>query len=364
MALFNDPVKQTLWDNLAGNLVAAATGQQLVAPSQAIQQYKRNKLAETLAMRQEDRAALKAKMAKDAYERQQAMQANTQNELSAIGQTPQGPPLPGQQPRGPISMQDVIPGVLAGGDISSASALAGMVPTAAESPDLKFIEVPVEGKPGAYQKIAVSPKTAETVRVLGTGVKGPLATASASAGSGGGLTPFEEKRDKDYATKYLEWQTTGAAAAGKNMQQLDFAIDQLSKSDSLTGPVIGNVPDFILAGVAPDSMAVRDAVQEVAQQSLRPILGAQFGEKEGDRLIARAFNPRLSEKENIRRIKYTMDMAKKITKANEAMATWVEEHKTLSGYSGPESPSLGDVYSGLDDFTGGSDVDALLEKYK
>jgi len=75
-------------------------------------------------------------------------------------------------------------------------------------------------------------------------------------------------------------------------------------------------------------------------------LGPQFTEKEGERLIARAYNPRLSEKENVKRVRRLIDQIKSAAKAKGDAADYFEKNGTLAGYKGT-------IYKG-------SDVDKLL----
>ena len=77
-------------------------------------------------------------------------------------------------------------------------------------------------------------------------------------------------------------------------------------------------------------------------------MGAQFTEKEGERLIQRAYNPKLSEAENARRIGALADSVQESLEAKRAAAEYFEQNGTLRGYSGSVRTRLSDIESAFD----------------
>ena len=77
------------------------------------------------------------------------------------------------------------------------------------------------------------------------------------------------------------------------------------------------------------------------QRNLRLILGAQFTEKEGQRLIARAYNPSLSEQENAKRVRNLIKQMQSAAEAKASAARYFEENGTLAGWKG-KLPSMRD----------------------
>jgi hypothetical protein len=166
---------------------------------------------------------------------------------------------------------------------------------------------------------------------------------------GAGLTPGQQAVDNKYAADFQEWTAGGGFAdVDKQIQQLEEAAQALESRDDLTGPIRGNVPDYVRAVTNPDAIAVREAVEEVVQRNLRLVLGAQFTEKEGDRLIARAFNPRLDEKENAKRVRRLMTQIKDAAKAKQAAAEYFAQNGTLAGWQG-KIPTFSDFNPDGDD---------------
>ena len=172
----------------------------------------------------------------------------------------------------------------------------------------------------------------------------PALAAEMAAGRAGGLvtgareagaSPGQKAIDTAFGAEYAAFNAGGGFAdVQKSLSQLSAAADKISKSDNLTGPVVGNVPDFIGGFINPDAINTREQVQEVAQRNLRLVLGAQFTEKEGDRLIARVFNPKLDESTNKARIELLAEQIATAAAAKQAAGQYFDQHGTLQGYQG------------------------------
>ena len=149
----------------------------------------------------------------------------------------------------------------------------------------------------------------------------------------GNLTKGQESVDKAFAKEYGKFVIEGGFAdTEKGLSQLDAAVGILSGEENVTGSVMGRLPfqDFFNE----EGVKAREYVEEVVQRNLRLILGAAFTEKEGDRLISRAFNPKLSESENIARIKRLSTSMKKALKQKQEAAQYFEKNGTLKGFAG------------------------------
>ena len=140
--------------------------------------------------------------------------------------------------------------------------------------------------------------------------------------------------DKAYASDYLAWTQGGGSDNAKLVYQLDDALEALESGRNLTGPVLGITPDVFKAWSNPESIAVRERIAEVVQRNLRVILGAQFTEKEGKMLIDRAFNPKLGEAENARRVRALITQIKLAAESKESAARYFEDNGTLRGWTG------------------------------
>lgn len=125
-----------------------------------------------------------------------------------------------------------------------------------------------------------------------------LYQAQLRAASGGPkLTKGQEARDVAFAKEMVEYETTGGP-------EVDSQLDNLtSLTEELKGMKSGG---YINAGLGlvknTDLYKAKQRVAAAVQQTMRPILGAQFTENEGKRIIANAFDAGVDMDENIRRI--------------------------------------------------------------
>lgn len=164
------------------------------------------------------------------------------------------------------------------------------------------------------------------------------------------LTPGEKARDQKFGKEYEESILSGGMPdALKNLQALDDVYAKLTdpKGPNVTGPVTGRIPFKTLWN--PESVDVQENIENVIQRSMRPILGAQFTENEGVRLIKRAYNPNLDEATNAKRVKALADSLRTTAMQKLAASEYFEEHGTLKGFKGTEGidpHSLFDVVDG------------------
>lgn len=171
--------------------------------------------------------------------------------------------------------------------------------------------------------------------------------------------------DQKFAAEYIDWTTKGFSDAEKGIAQLNEALKDLTSGKTKTGGVEAGLntilPDSVMGFVAPDFVNTKDQIEEVVQRNLRLILGAQFTEKEGARLIARAYNPALSTEQNIARVKRLVKQIEDAAQAKQAAAKyWEANNGTLSGFKGK-------VYTASDfdpDVLFGEEVDDEYEQLK
>lgn len=170
--------------------------------------------------------------------------------------------------------------------------------------------------------------------------------AGMRAPAGGKSTKGQDSLDTAFAKDYAEYIAGGGYAdALGNINQLRDARNKLSKSDMISGPVIGRLPMGDV--ISPDSRAVQEQVSEVAQRNLRLVLGGQFAQQEGAQLIQRAYNPKLSEQENMKRLDRLISKMEQAAKAKQAAVEYFEEHGTLKGFKG-RLPSMAADFSDIE----------------
>lgn len=198
------------------------------------------------------------------------------------------------------------------------------------------------------KQVVVADKTSSTgYRYALNGPTGLTATQfEAPAPSGvktGNPTEGEKAVDRKFAQVYSDYVLGGGSAdVKKQVEQLEKTRDELSKSSTATGPVIGSLPDGVRDIINPRSAAMQQRVEEVVQRNLRAVLGAQFTEGEGTRLIARAYNPKQPETENVKRLDSLISQIKEAAQAKEDASAYFEEHGTIKGFKGKLYQSAND----------------------
>lgn len=168
--------------------------------------------------------------------------------------------------------------------------------------------------------------------------------------------------DRAYAKDYVDWIQNGEPEASQALTELNSSLDQLHgvKRDAqgnavplkrrppLTGPVVGSISTIPFAGkwiqdvLFPTSANTQEQIESTVQRSLRPILGAQFTEKEGERLISRVYNPRLDEQVNAKRIEWLINKLNTAYKNKQEAAAYFRQNNTLKGFTPKHQFSIND----------------------
>ena len=147
-------------------------------------------------------------------------------------------------------------------------------------------------------------------------------------------TQGQTQADKKFAEEYVEFKASGGYAdVQKQLTQLRGVSKNL-ETQSLTGPVIGNVPERALKVMNPNAIAARDMVFDTAQRNLRLILGPQFTAKEGEALLGRAYDIALPPAENKKRVDRLITQIETAARAKQEAIDYFEKKGTLTGFKG------------------------------
>jgi len=163
---------------------------------------------------------------------------------------------------------------------------------------------------------------------------GKIAAAQTQAKQGGVLlTPAEKLVDEKFAATAAEYLSGGKTQIGANVLNLRRKLKILESGDlNVSGPVVGLLPESVQSITNPDALSFIGDIREIVFQSLREKLGAQFTEREGDRLVAAAFDQRLSEEQNTKRLERLLQVIEGAAKNKEEMIAHYNENGTLQGY--------------------------------
>ena len=92
------------------------------------------------------------------------------------------------------------------------------------------------------------------------------------------------------------------------------------------------MPDWLRQTYNAEAVDLRQRIEGIVQQGLRLTLGPQFTEREGDRLIERAYNQRQEEDVNLRRLLPLFALFKAGINERNRQADYYTQNGTLRGF--------------------------------
>lgn len=155
-------------------------------------------------------------------------------------------------------------------------------------------------------------------------------------GVGNGKAKGVETLDRDFAKDYNEWTSGGSKIAQTEIQKLRGIANDLKGGAVTTGGLTGFFPDRMTSDSV---LKARADVQSTVMNSLRAILGAQFTEKEGERIIKNTWNEADSTENNLARINRLVGDLEAKAQAKSAKAGYFEKNETLRGYKAGSAPA-------------------------
>jgi hypothetical protein len=187
--------------------------------------------------------------------------------------------------------------------------------------------------------------------LIATGRQSPeLAAQFRKAKSEGGLdlTPLQKDIDKKFATTAESWLSKDAAQVDANIMNLEDKIGIIERGEAdVSGKLIGITPEFLQPFVGQtEAKAFLGDVRDIVFQSLKEKLGAQFTEKEGDRLVAAAYDPSLPEELNAKRLRRLLAVVKTMKASKEGMIDFYNKEGTLKDYEPPKA-TFNNIYDAL-----------------
>ena len=198
------------------------------------------------------------------------------------------------------------------------------------------------------------------------------AVTAAEQGTDNVVSPGQLAFDKSAGTSLSKFVIEELPQQLANIDKIDDVI-AIMKTQEVTGPVEGGTPFALKLFTNPESIGVEDDIRSIIYQSLRATLGAQFTEREGERLVAATFNKYLSEEVNIKRLERLREETVRGLDTKSEMYNHLQEKGTLQGWEGPElltgskykenKSSLQQSLFDVSDYEG-LDSDRILELYE
>ena len=154
-----------------------------------------------------------------------------------------------------------------------------------------------------------------------------------SAPGGVDLTPTEKVIDENFGKIAAEYVLNGAPQIQANLLNLSEKIRILEAGEiNVSGKEIGLMSDSLKGIFQPEAASFIGDVRDIVFQSLREKLGAQFTEREGDRLVAAAFNSYLPEEMSIARLQRLYATIEEAARSKQDAINYFDENRTLQGY--------------------------------
>jgi hypothetical protein len=197
-----------------------------------------------------------------------------------------------------------------------------------------FSQLVASGKytPASLALYEKSQNPADLVLVEKTGRK---------AGDGDGigkLTPAQKAVDTKFSKEYTDFVSAGGSTTiTKNLQMLDDAIKiiETEPDGNTSGKIVGlSDKTGTLSYTHPKAAEAKDLIGGVAQSNLRAVLGGQFAAREGEQLLARAYNTAQPKKDNLNRLKALRKQIQDAADAKINASQYYEENGTLKGFKG------------------------------
>lgn len=168
----------------------------------------------------------------------------------------------------------------------------------------------------------------------------------------------QESIDREFGKEYAKFVAGGGYAdVQKQLAQLERTAATLESPEGAgaTGPIVGRLPDAARAFTREGAQAIslREGVEEVVQRNLKAVLGGQFTEREGEKLVQRAYNPSLPPPENARRVRLLIKQINDAAQAKLEAGKYIEQNGTLRGFQGVLRTSVNDFLTDSDLSTAG-----------
>ncbi len=155
-------------------------------------------------------------------------------------------------------------------------------------------------------------------------------------------TKFEEKFEETLGKTMAEYETRDRFVAESNIDIYDDVISKLLSGAVTTAGLTDYLPGFagiqetVQAYIAPTKQDAVNNIMGVVFQSLRATLGAQFTQREAERLVAAAYNPKLPEEMNIARLARARDVLIRTKEAKDKLLSHLKAGKSALSYEGPD----------------------------
>jgi hypothetical protein len=159
--------------------------------------------------------------------------------------------------------------------------------------------------------------------------------------SGADLSPAQKRVDAKFGEEYSNYIALGGkSVVDRQLQEIDDVISMIDRGYNISGKDVSSVAalgDTALSSYSKRALEARDKIGGVVQSNLRAILGGQFAQKEGEALLARAYNLAASPEDNKKRLLALRQQIADAVAAKEKSVQYYEDNGTLVGFKANDS---------------------------
>ena len=150
-------------------------------------------------------------------------------------------------------------------------------------------------------------------------------------------TVGQQTLDREFAKDFNEWTSGKRENAKSEIEKLKNVAKMLENKDLTTGMFTGLMPDRFTSDAL---LQARADVNSTVMNSLRAILGAQFTEKEGERIIKNTWNEGDSTENNLARVQRLAQDLEAQAKAKDVKADYFSKKGSLQDFGGEKMGSM------------------------
>lgn len=145
--------------------------------------------------------------------------------------------------------------------------------------------------------------------------------------------PFQKKKLEKLGAQAGEYLAKDRPNLAANLPKVQKTLALLQENPGLTGGWFQQIAGSTGAKLySPELKIAEDSMQSAIQDTLRPTLGAQFTEKEGERIMKLAFDPGLPTGENARRAQELEKIIQNKIKFQDDLYNWIADRGTDEGF--------------------------------
>ena len=169
-----------------------------------------------------------------------------------------------------------------------------------------------------------------------------LQTGMPTAARGYFASDAEKEINRRFTNEVFDWNSGGKQAFISQVEKFTDILVALNEPGAITGGVVGMMdwilPEKLFELFNIKATNARDLISSVVYESLRETLGAQFTQREGERLVAASYNMRLPEEMNKIRIERLKREVQRTAGMKNRMSDWYDDPANQRSFINFDNP--------------------------